>query len=835
MDEILIEVGDVAVEYPAITQMIQVDSDEGVIEIYSGTQIVPEIVGFKVGPKGDEGPPGDFTPEMEAARDATILAANEGKTYRDQAATNASTASSAATTATTAKNEAQISRNASANSAINAANSASSANQARDDAQSAKGASEAARDQSVTAKAAAEAARDAAQTAKTGAETAKSGADTAKAGADDAKTAALNAQTAAEDAKTLAEGARDVAAAKAQESAQSASDALASRNAAASSADAASDAAVAAAGSADDALALKNATDISAGVVATDRQAVETALADTNTARDAAQTAQSVAETARDQSQAARDASQTAQTASEAARDVSVQAKTDAQTAQAAAEGARDTAQTLVNDANADLFVRRANNGSDFADPNQVRVTIGAAPLNSPALAGTPTAPTAALGTNTDQVATTAYVRIAIDDLKTGAPALYDTLAEIGTWLQNNDTEIASAISFKLDASAYTAADVLAKVKTVDGPGSGLEADLLDGYHASNLFRDDADFTTTGNFTVRNAAPSVRIGNIGNANEWLITVDADGLFKLNYGTTGSWTNALKADADGTLTAPRLRLTSSYDVTETSAFHALQIGPDTGGNVRVDANELMALNNGVLSDYAIRTSSLGIYGSTTIYGSATVTGEIQSTSFNFIRAAAGNYGLIGRVDGTSFNFLITASGDQYGGWNSLRPFTIDFATGAVYISTGLTLTSNGEALRIIATDNTSDPYLTFWKASARQGYIQHRDGTGSSNGLRIWNDVAGVGLIMSNDGELWFAGDRVLTPREFADQAIGSTGMLTWAWNCFTSTAMQEGEVVSGTNIKSNGTASGGGNGNLGGSWRCLGYTPAQTRGLFQRI
>jgi parallel beta-helix repeat protein len=38
----------------------------------------------------------------------------------------------------------------------------------------------------------------------------------------------------------------------------------------------------------------------------------------------------------------------------------------------------------------------------------------------------------------------------------------------------------------KLDASAYTAADILAKVKTVDGNGSGLDADLLDGAHAGN-------------------------------------------------------------------------------------------------------------------------------------------------------------------------------------------------------------------------------------------------------------------------------------------------------------------------------------------------------------
>jgi hypothetical protein len=37
----------------------------------------------------------------------------------------------------------------------------------------------------------------------------------------------------------------------------------------------------------------------------------------------------------------------------------------------------------------------------------------------------------------------------------------------------------------KLNAAAYTAADVRAKLLTVDGSGSGLDADLLDGQHAS--------------------------------------------------------------------------------------------------------------------------------------------------------------------------------------------------------------------------------------------------------------------------------------------------------------------------------------------------------------
>lgn len=40
-------------------------------------------------------------------------------------------------------------------------------------------------------------------------------------------------------------------------------------------------------------------------------------------------------------------------------------------------------------------------------------------------------------------------------------------------------------VNTKLDSSAYTATDVLSKVKTVDGVGSGLDADLLDGKHGN--------------------------------------------------------------------------------------------------------------------------------------------------------------------------------------------------------------------------------------------------------------------------------------------------------------------------------------------------------------
>ena len=48
------------------------------------------------------------------------------------------------------------------------------------------------------------------------------------------------------------------------------------------------------------------------------------------------------------------------------------------------------------------------------------------APTNSPALTGTPQAPTPAPGTNTDQIATTAFVISVRDALVNGAPGLLD-------------------------------------------------------------------------------------------------------------------------------------------------------------------------------------------------------------------------------------------------------------------------------------------------------------------------------------------------------------------------------------------------------------------------
>ena len=87
------------------------------------------------------------------------------------------------------------------------------------------------------------------------------------------------------------------------------------------------------------------------------------------------------------------------------------------------------------------------------------------APLASPALTGTPTAPTAAANTNTTQIATTAYVQTEINDLIAAAPGALDTLNELAAALGNDasfSTTVTNSLATKLSLSGGTMTGAIA-------------------------------------------------------------------------------------------------------------------------------------------------------------------------------------------------------------------------------------------------------------------------------------------------------------------------------------------------------------------------------------
>ncbi|MFZ3130706.1 MAG: pyocin knob domain-containing protein [Desulfosporosinus sp.] len=100
---------------------------------------------------------------------------------------------------------------------------------------------------------------------------------------------------------------------------------------------------------------------------------------------------------------------------------------------------------------------------------------------------------------------------------------------------------IQTNINAKLASSVYTAADVLAKLLTVDGPSSGLNADLLDGQHG-------AYYLPTATYTAADVLTKIKT--VDGAGSGL---DADLLDGANPSATGGTANAIvKARAGGTI-------------------------------------------------------------------------------------------------------------------------------------------------------------------------------------------------------------------------------------------------------------------------------------------
>jgi hypothetical protein len=82
------------------------------------------------------------------------------------------------------------------------------------------------------------------------------------------------------------------------------------------------------------------------------------------------------------------------------------------------------------------------------------------APLDSPSLTGTPLAPTATPGTNSTQIATTAYADAAVAALVDGAPALLNTLNELAAAI-NDDASFATTLTTSVGEKVSKSGDTM--------------------------------------------------------------------------------------------------------------------------------------------------------------------------------------------------------------------------------------------------------------------------------------------------------------------------------------------------------------------------------------
>lgn len=100
------------------------------------------------------------------------------------------------------------------------------------------------------------------------------------------------------------------------------------------------------------------------------------------------------------------------------------------------------------------------------------------APLASPALTGTPTAPTPAQTVNNTQIATTAYVKSALTALINSSPDVLDTLGELAAAL-GNDANFATTVANSLALKAPLASPALTGTPTAPTAAAGTSTTQL--------------------------------------------------------------------------------------------------------------------------------------------------------------------------------------------------------------------------------------------------------------------------------------------------------------------------------------------------------------------
>jgi len=207
----------------------------------------------------------------------------------------------------------------------------------------------------------------------------------------------------------------------------------------------------------------------------------------------------------------------------------------------------------------------------------------------------------------------------------------------------SNVDGLQTALDSKLASSSYTASDVLTKIKTVDGSGSGLDADTLDGVNSSSFLRSDTADTMTG--ALLNTASI----SIGNSFTQSASTDNNKLnFLVGSNATGD-TNGISfyENADG------FGMSIGYDGTGSGAENKLVFYSDS-------ETSIFEFKNG--GDFVVSGGDITLGGTGRIQGIDTVSASTDAASKGYVDTAVA--GAIGttfpfyKEDGTSDTIAIT---------------------------------------------------------------------------------------------------------------------------------------------------------------------------------
>lgn len=211
----------------------------------------------------------------------------------------------------------------------------------------------------------------------------------------------------------------------------------------------------------------------------------------------------------------------------------------------------------------------------------------------------------------------------------TSVPEEYVTETELNAKGYATTTQV----NTKLDSSAYTATDVLSKVKTVDGVGSGLDADLLDGKHGNEyaLKTDISDEVYISEGTQPDGEQEIWVDLSDNTFDELVVTEAPKDGKQYARQNGTWVEVEAAPKDETvkITVASNQLSDSNinGVTITVAYG------DTSKKLTWEGTEL-SITVPVNSNYTITCSDITGYSTPEVQSFTATAGNTRNVTLTY---------------------------------------------------------------------------------------------------------------------------------------------------------------------------------------------------------
>lgn len=260
-----------------------------------------------------------------------------------------------------------------------------------------------------------------------------------------------------------------------------------------------------------------------------------------------------------------------------------------------------------------------------------------------------------------------------------------------------------------LPLSSFTGENILDKLLTVDGSGSNLDADTVDGVHNGSLTAMTLRDPNYHDTTHRRTSANINFSDDAGLHTFLATSamtegkpGSDGhIIHADWDNSNCFQSQLSLNTNGTVQY-RTKKTTGWTSWNTLAF----ITDNVASASKLDDGTAYTAWGKTFFENGVPQK---IEGNLTDVGSISANGELATTSTYALRAKNGGYGLIICNDGKSSSFLLTDKDNQDGKCNLLRPLSINNSTGIVCLGNGLIVNSIQIGNGIITWDFDNDSF------------------------------------------------------------------------------------------------------------------------------